>query len=59
MNQFNAIACINTKYKRAKKEVKKALENYINSDQYQYDIEYYGSYTEPIDDYYIDIVNNY
>jgi len=51
-SQFNAAKYINTKYQDQPDYIKSRLEDYINSDQYEYDIDYYGSYTDPIDDYY-------
>ena len=51
---FNWIKYINTHYADIPEGLKLAMENYCNSSKYDQDIDYCGSFTEPIDEFYND-----
>ena len=58
-NQYSWIKYINKKYGKITKWKFKELEEYCNSSQYDIDIDYWGSFTDPIDTYYNDNLKEY
>ena len=54
MSQFNWIKYINTHYADIPEQLKASMETYCNSEKYEQDINYYGNFTDPIDEFYND-----